>query len=73
MAVKLVAGNTPVIPDSIFDSVRTLTVNIIVEMSYVVTGSTHYSALFATGIVLFVFIMILNGVVTILSRKRVKS
>jgi phosphate transport system permease protein len=73
MAVRLVAGNTPIIPESIFQSVRTMTVNIIIEMSYVVTGSDHYSALFATGIVLFVFIMILNGVVTVLSRKRVKA
>ncbi len=73
MAVILVAGNTPAIPDSIFDSVRTLTVNMVIEMSYVSTGSTHYAALFATGIVLFVFIMVLNGVVTILGRKRVSG
>jgi phosphate transport system permease protein len=73
MAVKLVVGNTPAIPASVFDPARPLTVNIIIEMGYAVTGSTHYSALFATGIVLFVFIIILNGVVTILSRKRVRS
>jgi len=72
MAVKLVIGSTPAMPGSILDSARTLTVNIILEMGYVVTGSTHYSALFATGIILFIFIMILNGIVTILSRKRVK-
>jgi|AGTN01.3.fsa_nt_gi phosphate ABC transporter, permease protein PstA/phosphate ABC transporter, permease protein PstC len=73
MAVRLVAGNTPIIPESIFQAVRTMTVNIVIEMSYVVTGSDHYAALFATGIVLFVFIMILNGLVTMLSRKRVNS
>lgn len=73
MAVILVAGNTPALPDSIFDSVRTLTVNMVIEMSYVSTGSQHYAALFATGIVLFVFIMILNAVVTMLGRKRVKA
>ena len=73
MAIKMVAGNSPIIPDSIFQPVRTMTVNIVIEMSYVVTGSTHYAALFATGIALFVFIMILNAVVTILSRKRVSA
>ena len=72
MAVKLVIGSTPAMPGSILDSARTLTVNIILEMGYVVTGSTHYASLFATGIILFIFIMLLNGVVTILSRKRVR-
>ena len=72
MAVMLVAGNSPVIPESIFEPVRTLTVNIVLEMGYVATGSEHYSALFATGIALFVFTMIINGVVMGLSRKRVR-
>ncbi len=73
MAVILVAGSTPIIPQSIFEPVRTLTVNIVLEMGYAVVGSTHYSALFATGIVLFVFIMIINAVVMMLNRKRVPS
>jgi phosphate transport system permease protein len=73
MAIKMVAGNSPIIPDSIFQPVRTMTVNMVIEMPYVVTGSAHYAALFATGIALFVFIMILNGVVTMLSRKRVNA
>lgn len=71
MAVILVAGNTPVIPESIFSPVRTMTVNIVLDMSYVVQGSPHYSALFATAIALFVFTMIINAVVMLLSRKRV--
>lgn len=73
MAVILVAGNTPIIPGSIFQPVRTMTVNIVLEMSYVVTGSVHYSALFATGIVLFVFIMMINAAVMYLGRKRVAA
>lgn len=73
MAVILVAGNTPIIPESIFQPVRTMTVNIVMDMSYVVTGSAHYSALFATAIALFVFTMIINAVVMILSRKRVAA
>lgn len=58
MAVILVAGNTPTVPDSIFDSIRPLTANIAIEMGYA-TG-LHQEALFATGVVLFIFIMTLN-------------
>lgn len=71
MAIMLVAGNVPIFPESIFRPVRTLTVNVVMEMGYAVNGSDHYSALFGTAIVLFVFIMIINAVVIALSRKRV--
>lgn len=73
MAVILVAGNTPIIPESIFQPVRTMTVNIVLDMSYVVTGSVYYSALFATAIALFVFTMIINAAVMLLSRKRLAA
>ncbi len=73
MAVILVAGNTPIIPESIFQPVRTMTVNIVLDMPYAAQGSAHYSALFATAIALFVFTMIINAAVMILSRKRVKA
>ena len=67
MAVILVAGNTPVIPSSIMDSVRPLTTNIALEMGYAV--GTHQEMLFATGVVLFTFILILNLVLSKLSNK----
>ncbi|BDZ72220.1 phosphate ABC transporter permease subunit PstC [Methanobacterium petrolearium] len=57
MAVIMVAGNVAHIPNSIFDPVRALTSNIAIEMGYA-TG-LHYNALFATGIILFIVIMIL--------------
>jgi phosphate transport system permease protein len=57
MAVIMVAGNVAQVPGSIFDPVRALTSNIALEMGYA-TG-IHYSALFATGIVLFGMIIIL--------------
>lgn len=57
LAVIMVAGNVAQIPNSIFDPVRALTSNIALEMGYA-TG-IHYSALFATGIVLFLMIIIL--------------
>lgn len=60
MAVIMVAGNTVKIPQAITDPVRTLTANIALEMSNA-TGMAR-EALFATGVVLFVVIMILNGV-----------
>lgn len=70
MAVILVAGNIPVIPESILKPVRTLTVNIVLEMGYVTPGTLHYSALFATGAVLFVFIMLLNFAVRALTKDK---
>lgn len=60
MAVIMVAGNAVKVPHSSLDSVRTLTANIALEMGYA-TG-LHREALFATGIVLFVVIMLLNTV-----------
>mgnify|MGYP000058271357 FL=1 len=67
MAVILVAGNSPVIPTSIVDSVRPLTTNIALEMGY--AYGTHQEMLFATGVVLFMFILILNLVLRKLTSK----
>lgn len=67
MAVMLVIGNTPQIPHSLFDRARTLTSNIAIEMSY--AQGLHQEALFATGVVLFVFIMILNILLNVFIRK----
>lgn len=67
MAVILVAGNSPVIPNSIMDSVRPLTTNIVLEMGY--AFGTHQEMLFATGIVLFIFIIILNLILSMISNK----
>ncbi|MCL2050551.1 MAG: phosphate ABC transporter permease subunit PstC [Lachnospiraceae bacterium] len=59
MAVIMIVGNAVAMPESILDPVRTLTTNIGIEMGYA-TG-VHQEALFATGIVLFIVIMILNA------------
>ncbi|MGI6588482.1 MAG: phosphate ABC transporter permease subunit PstC [Peptococcia bacterium] len=64
MAVILVAGNTPIFPESILSPVRTLTVNIAMEMGY--AYGLHREALFATGVILFLFIMALNIVFNLL-------
>jgi phosphate ABC transporter permease protein PstC len=68
MAVIMVAGNAVRVPGSPLDSVRTLTANIALEMGYA-TG-LHRQALFATGVVLFVIIMILNSIATAAVRRR---
>ena len=68
MAVIMIAGNAIDIPNSILDPVRTLTSNIALEIGYA-TGE-HRQALFATGIVLFIIIMILNTVANVMSSKK---
>ena len=71
MAVIMVLGNAVAIPSSILDPVRTLTTNIGIEMGY--ASDTHKEALFATGIVLFIIIMILNASAQYITRKRNKA
>ncbi|MER2106591.1 MAG: phosphate ABC transporter permease subunit PstC [Solibacillus sp.] len=70
MAVILVAGNSLIIPTSLTDSVRSLTTNIALEMGY--AAGTHQEMLFATGIVLFSFILILNFVLARITAKGVQ-
>jgi phosphate transport system permease protein len=70
MAVIMVLGNAVAIPTSVLDPVRTLTTNIGIEMGYASGG--HQQALFATGIVLFVIIMVLNISAQYITRKRMK-
>ncbi|KLV26841.1 phosphate ABC transporter permease subunit PstC [Niallia circulans] len=67
MAVILVAGNSLIVPASLTDSIRPLTTNIALEMGY--AAGTHQEMLFATGIVLFSFILILNFVLAKISAK----
>ncbi|WP_066634876.1 phosphate ABC transporter permease subunit PstC [Desulfolucanica intricata] len=67
MAVILVAGNAPAIPGSPLDMVRTLTANIAIEMGY--AAGDHAGALFATGIILVVIIMLLNTLITLIPGK----
>jgi phosphate transport system permease protein len=68
MAIIMVMGNAPAMPGSILEPARTLTANIAMEMSYA-TG-IHASALYATGIVLLVFIVILNAAILYINKKR---
>ena len=68
MAVCMIAGNQPVIPGSVLDGVRTLTANIVIELGY--AQGLHREALIATGVVLFVFILIINLLFSIMKRRK---
>lgn len=67
MAVIMVAGNQPRMPQGIFEGLRTMTANIVIEMGY--AAGLHREALIATGVVLFVFILIINLSVSALNRR----
>ena len=68
MAVIMVLGNATAMPGSILDPVRTLTTNIGIEMGY--ASGDHQQALFATGIVLLVIIIILNALTQFAVQRR---
>ena len=68
MAVLMVVGNAPVIPDSISSPISTLTSQIALDMSY--SSGLHRSALFGMGVVLFIISAALVGIVRLISKKR---
>ena len=72
MAVMMVAGNAPNMPDSLFQSVRFLTTAIASEMSY--SSGLQRQALFSIALVLFLFIMLINAALNFfLKREKVKQ
>ena len=68
MAVIMVAGNQPRLTGSMLKGIRTMTANIVLEMGYA-TG-LHREALIATGVVLFVFILLINLAFSVLKRRK---
>lgn len=71
MAVIMVAGNQARMPKGIFAGVRTLTANIVIEMGY--AADLHRATLIATGVVLFVFILLLNLLFSVIKRRGSKA
>ena len=67
MAVIMIAGNQPRMPKGILQGVRTLTTNIAMEMGY--AQDLHREALIATGVVLFVFVLIINLLFSVMKRR----
>ncbi len=71
MAVIMVAGNQARMPEGIFQGIRTLTANIVLEMGY--AADLHREALIATGVVLFVFILLINFTFQLFKRRMSKE
>lgn len=67
MAVVMVAGNQARMPAGIKKGIRTLTANIVIEMGY--AADLHRGALIGTGVVLFLFILIINGIFAYIKRR----
>src|SRR5699024_1217823 len=67
MAVIMIAGNQTRMPGGLLDGLRTMTSNIVLEMGY--STGLHRQALIATGVVLFVFILIINTCFSLMKRR----
>lgn len=68
MAVIMVAGNQARLTNSVLKGIRTLTANIVIEMGY--ATDLHREALIATGVVLFVFILIINLAFNLVKKRK---
>jgi len=73
MAVLMVAGNSPIMPEGPLSHVRTLTMNIVTDLKYAGVGSLHETSLFATGIVLFIFILITSVTVQVYLKRSLEK
>ena len=72
MAVLMVTGNASMIPHSFLQPVRTIPATIAAELGESPYGGLHFSALFALGIVLFLFTLIINLTVELIRKKETK-
>ena len=63
----MAGGNQPIVPESIFEGVRTMTANIVLEMGY--AADLHRGALVATGVVLFVFILLITMLFNVIKKR----
>jgi phosphate transport system permease protein len=69
MVVLMLSGGAAMVPESVFDPVRPITSAIASEMGEAVVGSTHYSALFAMGLILFIMTNIISIAAKVISKK----
>ncbi|MCX7975079.1 MAG: phosphate ABC transporter permease subunit PstC [Candidatus Aminicenantes bacterium] len=69
MTVLMATGNARSFPHGFLDSIRTLTANIAIELGEVPYYTTHYYALFAVGLVLFIITFVVNLIADILLNK----
>lgn len=71
MAVIMVAGNQVRMPEGFTKGIRTMTANIVLEMGY--AAELHREALIAVGVVLFIFILLINLLITMLKRRTINE
>ncbi|WP_073475781.1 phosphate ABC transporter permease subunit PstC [Desulfatibacillum alkenivorans] len=69
MVVLMVAGGAAALPQSLFDPVRPLPASIAAEMAEAPFRGDHYHALFATGVVLFIFTFFFNIIADMIAHK----
>ncbi len=69
MAILMVCGNVVQIPQSLFDPIRTLTANIALEMAY--ATAEHRAALFVSGLMLMLIILVLVVAAEVISQGRI--
>lgn len=69
MTVLMATGNAPAMPEGFLSSVRTLTSTIAIELGEVAYGTTHYYALFAIGLVLFIITFCINMISDLILHK----
>ena len=70
MAIIMVSGNVANMPGSLFTPVRFLTTAIASEMNYATVGSVWRDALFSIGLVLFLFIMLINVILNVFIKNK---
>jgi len=68
MAIIMIAGNQPRLTDDILKGIRTLTANVVIEMKY--ASGLHEDVLIATGVVLFVFVLLINLCFLVITRDK---
>lgn len=71
MAVLMVTGNAAIMPKSFLEPVRTIPATIAAELGEAPFGGTHFKALFALGIILFVITFIFNSMVEMIKRRKI--
>lgn len=72
MAVLMVTGNAALVPHSILEPVRTIPATIAAELGEAPFGGTHFKALFALGIILFIMTFIFNTLVDVIKNRKIK-
>jgi phosphate transport system permease protein len=69
MVVLMCTGNSPQITANILDSVQAMTSAIAIDVGEVAGGSLHYHVLFAIGMILFLFTLVINFIADLIAAR----